>query len=561
MLGSLMIRNLALIDELNIEFAPGLNVVTGETGAGKSIVIGALQLILGQRADKSLIRAGASSCQISAILELAHCPSVLAAVDGLLGEAGAAPCEDGQLLVRRVIGASSGRCFANSTPVTLQALRQIGDLLVDVHGPYDHQSLLHAGKQLEVLDAYAGLEDERDKCRALHRAVIEIEAKIAASEQESLTPDHLELLRFQVNEIAEAELRPDEEEVLTARHRVAANSQEVLEAVARCTERLSTGDDAILEQTAALMREFYELESIDSRQAQQFVATLERAVSELQALHDELGEYAETIEIDGPELTRMDERLALLLRLKRKYGGAIDKVLAFKQETEDKLWRLEHFESHLAELRAERARRRAELLEQARQLSRQRRAHARRLAPLVARRLKKLGFAQSKFKIDLQQGEPGPGGMDTAQFDFAPNPGEGSKPLRAIASSGEIARVMLALKAVLAAADQVPILVFDEVDANVAGTVANTVGAELASLAAKRQVICITHLPQVAAGAERHFLVAKKTSRRRTLTSMTALDEKERAPELARMLGGADSSSVVLKHAEELLARARQARS
>ena len=558
MLGTLLIRNLALIEELTVDFAGGLNIVTGETGAGKSVLIGGLQLLLGQRADSTLLRAGAEHAEVSAVLELRGHAALLRAVNAVLDGAGVAACEDGQLLLRRVLSEKGSRHYANATPVTLQVLRELGDLLVDVHGPYEHQSLLQPRKQLEVLDAFGDLAAARDDCAARHRAWQEQRVACEAAAREVPSPEQLEVLRAGAAEIDAAALQDGEDEELTQRHARAAHAQQLLELTARARERLATGEGGLLDLAAALRRELYELERLDAATGRRLAEQLDRAQAELQGLADELERYGEGLDKDPRELARLDERLTLLQRLKRKFGGSVAAIRQRRAAIGEQLGRLEHHEEYLAAQQAEAAKREAAYAEAARQLSQARREQARRLAPLVTKKLRRLGFARAEFGVALAPAPAGPTGTDQAEFSFAPNPGEGSKPLRAIASSGEISRVMLALKTVLAAADQVPVLIFDEVDANIGGEVANEVGAELARLARAHQVLCITHLPQVAAGADRHFQVSKATQGGRTFTRVTPLAEPERVRELARMLGGEKSSSVVLKHAEELVARAKR---
>ncbi len=553
MLSHLLIKNLALIEELNIDFSSGLNIVTGETGAGKSIIIGAVQLILGQRAEKSLIRGGAESCEITGIFELADRPDAVAEVDAVLQAAGAPPCDDGQLIVRRVITDKSSRAFANAAPVTVAVLKELGDVLIDVHGPYDHQSLLRPARQLTVLDAFGDLGKEVEACAALHAVLRQVQERIRQSTEEFASPDMVDLLRFQVKEIEHAALRPGEDEELAQRHARVANASELLELVQRAHAAISEQEGCLQDRLGDVIRDMQEVERMDPEGGHRFLLSLEAASNELQTVSEEMSSYLEEIEVDPRELAELEERMALIQRLKRKYGGSLEEVAAHLEAVVERLSRLDDQGAWREKLRRDEKEAEAALLEAARALSRKRRREARRLAPLVTEKLQRLGFPDGQFDVQIEDAAVGAHGMDAVEFQVAPNPGEGSAPLRVIASSGEIARVMLALKTVLTAADRVPLLIFDEVDANIGGVVALTVGAELKKLGTQHQIICISHLPQIAAGGDRHFRVAKMVRGKRTVATMDCLDGEARIDELARMLGGEESSSVVRKHAAEMI--------
>lgn len=557
MLATLKIENLALIDSLEIEFAAGTNIVTGETGAGKSIIIGAVQLILGHRADRSLIRAGADSCRISAVLELDNNIALLREVNGLLEHSGVAPCDDGQLIIHRTMTAKSTKAFVNSTPITLQVLAELGNLLVDVHGPYDHQSLLRPRKQLQVLDAFADLESQQQSCAERYEALHQINGEIAAADQDSPTPDKVEIIKYQLDEIRDAKLVPGEDDELTVRHARSANSQRILELLDAARQCLSNGDNPVTDQLSVLMRQMNELESVDATIGGQFVEQLDRILADIASLTEDITTFADRVEIDPREFAELEDRLGLLQRLKRKYGGSVQETLAFADHADTLLQRYENFAAYRDQLIQRRAAAEAEFMRHAKSLSRKRKRASGKLAKAITEKLQYLGFNDCGFEIVIESAEPGPTGVDVVEFQFSPNPGEGTKALRQIASSGEISRVMLAVKTVLATADRVPILVFDEIDANIGGVVATQVGAELHALGAKHQVICITHLPQVAAGGHRHFRVEKTVQKKRTTATMVMLEDDQRQLELARMLGNAGESEIVLEHAAELISNAR----
>lgn len=556
-LRTLHIRNLALVTDLEVEFAPGFNAVTGETGAGKSLILGAVQLLLGMRAGPELIRRGESYCEISAVVDLGPAGGPLAAAVGaVLGEAGAAPCEDGHLLLRRVITASGSRAYANGSAVTLATLREAGSLLVDVHGPHEHQSLLQPRCQLDLLDAYAGLTEARERCAGLHREVRTAEAALAEEERQTLSPEESEMLAFEVREIEEAALEEGEEERLLAQHRRLANAQRLIRLAEECRQGLAESDGSVADRLGHFVRLLGELEGLDAEAGAGFVQRLELVSEQLRELADDLGSYAERFDLDPEACARTEERLELVMRLKRKYGPTVADVLgrlaAARARLDAHQRRGERLRECAAALRAQRDAFAAACAD----LTQRRQESAGTLAARIAETLRRLGFGHAEFAVRLAAAPPGPAGADSVEFLFAPNAGEAMLPLRQIASSGEVARVMLAVKTVLSAADQVPVLIFDEVDANIGGRTAVTVAEELAAIAQRHQVLTITHLPQIAAAAERHFLVDKSVHEGRTTTTMRPLTPAEREAEITRMLGAAADSAAARRHAREMLGMA-----
>ncbi len=565
MLTTLRIKNLALVSDLTLELQPGCNVVTGETGAGKSIIIGALNLVLGQRADRTLIRSGSDSCSVEAVFDVKKLRSPL---KGFLNENGLEPCEENQLVLKRTFtSAGTNRQFVNGSATTLNVLASIGEWLVDMHGPHDHQSLLHPAKQLAILDAFGGLEKERAAFGGLvsRRSVLEGE-KSALVVDEKTYAQQLDLLRFQVKEIEAARLKDDEEEQLILEHNRASNAAKLLQLSQAALDVLSESEGSLLTQAGVVGRTLQELQRVDVG-ATTLNEMHEQGVSVFRELQTELSRYADKVDVDPARLAEMDERLNLIHSLKRKYGATLAEVIAFGAEAKEKWQSLESRDAELARINGALAKLDAELLKVGKKLSAERKKVIPQLAKAAAKQLADLGFKQSRFdveqKVELRSEESGSGaaspqlltpsssGFDTIEFQFAPNPGEPAKPLRAIASSGEMARVMLALKTVLAAEDEIPLLVFDEVDANVGGETANAVGEKMKQIAAKRQVLCITHLPQVAAPADAHYVVTKQVKDGRTISEIELLDKKSRVTELARMLGG--QSEAARKHAEALL--------
>lgn len=556
MLTTLRIKNLALVADLTLELQPGLNVITGETGAGKSIIIGALNLVLGERADRTLIRSGSESCSVEAVFEVA---GLRAPLGSFLEENGLEPCEENQLVLKRVFtSAGANRQFVNGSPTTLSTLSRIGEWLVDIHGPHDHQSLLHSSRQLAILDAFGNLHPLRAAFAELVRRRSDLEAgKALLIVDEKTYAQQLDLLRFQAGEIAAARLRPEEESQVEEEYQRASNAARLLELSQAALHLLGEDEDSLLTRAGALGRALQDLQRIDASIAP-LLSAHAQAVAELQELQGAISHYTDRLDLDPARLQELEERLNLLHSLKRKYGATVADVMSFGQEARRKLESLEQRDAELARINAELCEVEAEIWQQGKELSAQRRKIIPVLSKAVVKQLQALGFKQSHFDSAITTLANGPeisrfpsDGLDQIEFQFAPNPGEPARPLRAIASSGEMARVMLALKTVLAAEDEIPVLVFDEVDANVGGETALAVGEKMLQIARQRQVICITHLAPVAAQGLAHYLVTKEIRAGRTLSEIALLDPKERVTELARMLGG--QTEAARRHAEALL--------
>lgn len=548
----LKIRNLALVDDLTWEVGAGLVCVTGETGAGKSVIVGALKLVLGERADKGLIRTGEDTCSVEAVF---HLPNP-AEVNAALVDAGLDPCDDAELIVRRVINAGGqNRQFVNCSPVTLSVLKTLGHFLVDLHGPHDHHSLLSQERQLTMIDAYAQTEgllaDYREAYHCWKRSAAELEA---LTRSERANEQELDLLRFQIAEIDDAELEPGEEEQLDQRYRIAANSTRLVSLSNQVLTVISDADDSVLSRLGEVQRLIRDLERIDQNVAEH-TQSCEVAVVELEELESGLRRYVDRLELHPEETAAMEERINTLQTLKRKYGGTIEEILAHRDDAAERLARIEGRSDAIERLSLAMKEARARVAEIGERLRQKRRKAGPRLAEAVSAHLSELGFRRSRFDIALVQLEaPGAQGLEQADFQFAPNPGEPAKPLRQIASSGEMSRVMLAVKSALARQDAIPLLVFDEIDANVGGEIAEAVGAKMASLGGSHQVISITHLPQVAALASCHYVVTKVFDDHRTRSILEEVRGNDRVEEIARMLGGKKTSAKT--HAKNLLASA-----
>ena len=547
MLVSLRIRNLALIEDLTWELGPGFNTLTGETGAGKSILIDALSLLLGERADKTLIRTGAEACSVEAELNLED-KTRLKQINTALDEIGAEPCEGQTLLLKRSLStAGANRQFINGSPVPLQGLKSIGDLLVDVHGPHDHQSLLATEKQAELLDAYGKLAPLRAACASAYGALREIEQERAALElSESEREQRLSLLQHQVQEIQSAQLQPDEDTRVENDYRAASHAQNIVEQAGIIAGLLNDSENAVLTQLAQVERALTAWQRMDDSiiDAEQINRA---AIAQLQELLSTVQARAERVDLDPAQLRQLEDRLNLVQSLKRKYGGSLEAVLAFGEKAAAQLAALEGSAEFLATLAQREKAARSTLEKTAAELSKARKKIAGPLGEKISQELRALGFNKALFQVEITPAtKPGASGADHVEFIFAPNPGEAARPLRSIASSGEMARVMLAVKTTLAEVDEIPILIFDEVDANVGGETAGQVGKKLRGLGRSHQVLCITHLPQVAAQGQSHFAVEKRVKQNRTLTELIRLEGPTRQRELARMLGGQTEAALAL---------------
>ena len=542
-LSLLRIKNLALVEELEWQMGSGFIAVTGETGAGKSIIIGALQLLLGERADKSLIRTGADLCTVEAVFS----GSDLQRLNPQLVEAGIEPCEN-DLIIKRSFSATGGtRQFINGSLTTLSILKKLGDDLVDLHGPHDHQSLLSPETQLRLIDSFARAEDQLEEYRKHYRQLQALVSEHAAlNTAETAREQELDLLRHQISEIKSANLVADEEEDIEKRYKLASNSKRLIELAGAIANKLSEADDSVLSQLAETQRLLRELEKTDSSIAQLSSAHA-ASVVELSEIARALSAYAEKLDLDPQQLASLEQRVSLFETLKRKYGGSIAEVVAFGERAAERMRKIEGRDVELERLAKEIENVRVQMNRVGDALRKLRRKAAPKLSENIRRNLRDLGFRQSEFEAKLSVlDEPRPSGFDAVELLFSPNPGEPLKPLRAIASSGEISRLMLAIKSALAGHDAIPLLVFDEIDTNVGGEIAHAVGAKMQTLGRDHQVICITHLPQVAATASSHFVVTKDVTRGRTFSSLREVTGKGRQEEIARMLGGKSESSLKL---------------
>lgn len=550
MLETLHIRNYALIDELEVEFRPGFNVLTGETGAGKSIIVDALNLVLGARASSEVVRDGAPRAKIDALFRIKQPSRRLAK----LLEGFEIELDEGELLLSRTVNADGrSRAHAAGALVPVSVLAAIGDELVDLHGQHEHQSLLKPDRQLDLLDAYAGLEtaaqgvaDAVDRLRELQRAVETLET----NDRERAR--RLEFLRFEVTEINAARLEPDEEETLKARRNLITNAEKIVELASHAYGVLYEDAEASAAGCAgSALNDLEELAGVDNR-FQALVERLDAVRADMDEIVTELRQFTDQAEYDPQELESLNQRITLISGLKRKYGESVEEVLAYRDKAAGELEELEQHDQRLEEMQAERNKLLDKAQGSAQTLSRKRKTAARRLDKEVATALQDLGMKGGRFETRFEAGGLTRDGIDRVAFMLCANPGEKLRPLRQVASGGEISRVMLAVKTVFADSDKIPTLIFDEIDAGVGGAVATKVAGRLRDLARSHQTISITHIPQIAAAADTHYRVTKSSGKGRAKTAIAPVEGDARIEELARILDGS-VSDVSLAHARSLL--------
>ncbi len=558
MLQSLYLENIALIEKLGIELFPGFNVLTGETGAGKSIIIDAVNFVLGERTSRDLIRNGAARAKVEAVFNLNEGDAAFAALDALGIE------YDGNELIlsRELSAAGRNACRVNGTLVPVASLKSVSDTLVDIHGQHEHQALLDAENHISYLDAYCHAESlpiiEKIDVIVSRRSELMLKRNSGfASERER--EREMDMLRYQIEEIASANLEAGEEERLNAEKTVLLNAERIRTALETAHMALSGAEEGSA------------LSAIDTaRRSMRDIAALNK---DYEALGDKIEElyYAaedisfvlrdtsENVESDMQRLEEIEQRLKLISDLKRKYGRTVEDVIDFGKDAGTKLNELENAEALAAELDAKLDKLKAEYNVAADELSKVRRAAGERLKRDVLNELKDLGMAKAMFDValsDASGGEPRKGGRETAEFMLSANPGEPLKPLEKVASGGELSRIMLCFKSIFADNDRVPTLIFDEIDTGISGRTAAVVGEKMLGIAKKHQVICVTHLAQIAALAEAHLMVRKYDDGKNTFVETRQLNEEEKVQRIAQMMDGESDSPSALTHARELIARA-----
>ena len=556
MLEELVVEGYALIDKVSVQFTSGLNVLSGETGAGKSILVGAVGLILGERSDASVIRAGQESALVSGVIAVQGHPEVAAWLD----EHGIQP-EDGSIIIRRVMRKTGrSQIFVQSTPVTRLDVQELTSLIFDIHGQHQHQSLLKIETHRKLIDRYGAIEDQ---VLDYHSDFTNLSAKKA--ELESLVADEKnwqherDLLIFSLKEIADSNLLEGEEEELKVEIQLLSQHEKVFSLLTDFSTHLSESQQGALASVRNAMQDLKELGSIDPA-LNALSARLESSFYELEDVTESVRLYQQSVDFSPDRLDQCEERLANIRRLEKKYGSTIPEVLTFAQEGEKKLNKIGNREQEQESLRKEIGDLEKSVWSKAQSISGLRGEAAKKLEKQIQDVLRSLGMPKVVFKIQMgikesASGRPavGPWGIDTPEFILSPNEGEPLKPLRSIVSGGEMSRVMLAIKSVLAESDYIRSLIFDEIDAGIGGEVAVSVGTHLSSLANHKQVLCITHLATIAVCADTHIKVEKTVKGDRTVTRVNRLNKSQRVSEVARMLAGDAEGETSLTHAEEML--------
>lgn len=558
MLTDLNIRNFAIIDRLHVAFGPGFNVLSGETGAGKSILLGAVGLLLGGRARIDDIRSGEEEASIEALFDLAA--TEVGHVRSLLDEAGI-ELEGNEILVRRTVSRSGkNRVFINGSLATVALLQPIAEQLVTIYGQHEHQSLLRGDTHLAALDDFAGHADLLQRYQEAYRQLQQSREQLRRLETgERERQQRRDLLSFQCQEIAAAQLREGEEDDLEGERRLLQNAEKLAAATQGGYERLYGEDGAASERIDQAATALEGLAQVDPRLGD-LARELRTALYSLEDVASQLRGYGANLSFDPGRLDEVENRLASLKGLTRKYGGSVAEVLAYRDKIETELSQLTNVDAAKADIESEIRRFDEALAAFGAELSTRRRQAAALLETGVEKELADLAMPQARFRVVCQGlAEPGPAGMEKVEFHLAANPGEEPRPLARIASGGELSRIMLALRRATPGQEGVGTLIFDEVDAGIGGATATFVGEKLRSLAQNRQVLCVTHLPQVAAFADRQYLIAKKETEGRTRTGIQLLAEDARIQEMARMLGGARVTDRTLEHARELIHQSRGA--
>ena len=553
MLTDLLIKNFAIIENLHVTFGPGFNVLTGETGAGKSIIIDAVNLLLGGRARGEVIRTGEEEASVEAVFDL----TAAAEINSLLEEFGLAV--DGELMVRRILSRSGkNRIFVNGSPVPLAQLRELTGGLVNIYGQHEHQNLQRTETHLEFLDDFAGLGNLLTNYRAAFETYGEIRKKLEnLNLAERERQQRIDLLSFQKRELEDARLQSGEDIELEQERSLLLHAEKLTLATRGGYDTLYAGNDALCGRLSGIIDSLEALQQIDPAFVP-LVETLQNSQYALEDIATELRDYAEKLDFEPHRQQQVEDRLAILTGLKRKYAPTLEELIAYQQQISRELEDLADVAGRRDELETRLNQCKQDLLACGGRLSKERRQAAEKLAADVEDELGALAMPKARFSVKFTElAEPTGDGLERGEFYLAANPGEEAQPLARIASGGELSRIMLALRRSVPAGDSVSTLIFDEVDAGIGGEAATAVGEKISRLGERLQVLCVTHLPQVAAFADRHYRVAKLDREGRTVTHLERLEESARVAEMARMLGGSQVGERTLEHARELISGSR----
>ncbi len=554
MLRTLSVRNFAIIDRLDLEFGAGFNVLTGETGAGKSIIMDALNLLLGGRAGAEMVRGGADKATLDAVFDVAGSPELQALVAELGFE-----LEDEQLFLSREVAASGkSSCRLGGRPASVSQLKAVGEWLVDLHGQHEHQSLLAVARHLDMLDDWGGkpVQSLRAEVTTAFQKVQSLRREREELQKDARERAHLlDLYQFQVKEISQANLLSGEDEELQTEHNRVANAQRLAEAALAAATLLTNEDgrSGVLESLANAARALEEAAALDPTLTP-MLETLRSAAYELTETERDLVRYQGEMELDPERLEQIEDRLETIRTLKRKYGDSIEEIVRYGAETAKKVETLSNSEERGAQLAAEMSRADKRVRERCVRLSAARAKAAKEFQSITLSELRELAMEKVRFEVHTEQGEPTAKGTDRVEFLIATNPGEPLRPLAKVASGGEISRVMLAIKAALARQEALPTMVFDEIDVGVGGRTSSVIADKMATLAKSAQILCITHLAQIASRGEHHYYIEKQVRDDRTVVTVTPLTPEQRISEIARMIGGTSVTETVIRHAREMLA-------
>ena len=564
MLSELYITNFALIDDITIKFNKGLNIFTGATGVGKSLIIGALNFLLGSRVTNDIVRTGKKDVSVSGvfIIKNEHIRKKLEEhIDSF---------DDEEIIIQRNLDQNGqNRCRLNNQPITVPLLKEIGELLVNIHGQHEHESLTKPLNQLIILDGFGKLDTNRGKFTEVYTKAIEKERLIQSlNEHQEARKRQIELYHFEIDEIESACLKPDELDILEQERFILANSERIQNTLSDCTDSLYESDNSIISRLKEISNELSKIKDIDNS----FENPLEVCNQSLFQLEDvaiTLSKCVEGHDFDPERLEQIEDRIESIRRLKGKYGETIEDMLSYCKESKSKLEQLLKENEDLGSTEKELEKLRKSVIDSGKKLTQSRAKAGTKLSALVKKELVDLGITNGRFDIDitsiamtnaeqfnLEDGSKS--GFNHIEFMFSSNPGEELKPLRKIASGGEISRIMLALKRHLASADQTPVLIFDEIDANIGGRMGRIIGEKLRLVSQSHQVICITHLPQIASYSEQHFKVNKFSRNSKTFVTIDILSTKERLEEIAEMIRGTEKTEVTRKQAKEMIDDARK---
>ncbi|MBQ7944926.1 MAG: DNA repair protein RecN [Lachnospiraceae bacterium] len=555
MLISLHVKNLALIKETEVSFREGLNILSGETGAGKSIIIGSINLALGARADKDMIRHGAEYALVELVFQISDADMLQR-----IKEMEIPVEEDGIVIIQRKIQPNRSICKVCGETVTTKQIKELAELLIDIHGQHEHQSLLYKKNHMEILDSFAAeeLAPIKVKLKESYRRYVALRKELDEFRvDESAKAKELSLAEFEYSEIEDANLTSGEDDELETLYRRMTNSRQLVEAASKVYSLLGAGSNSVADSVGRAVRELRAIEEFDDT-AKQLTLELENIDDLVSDFNRSIAGYMSDMEFDEQSFRETEERLNLLNHMKLKYGGSIEAVKQYQEELEQRIEKLRNADAYQAKLEKELADTEKELLQTCEAASAVRKKEAKKLSEDMIQALTELNFLEVSFEIQVRKKEEYSAlGNDDVEFMISTNPGEPMKNLGSVASGGELSRIMLAIKTVLASRDQIPTMIFDEIDTGISGKTAWKVSEKLGVIAKNHQIICITHLPQIAAMADHHFIIAKRAEDNATVTGITEMNAEESVDELARMLGGEVITDAVRENAKELIHTAK----